>query len=142
MTRKSLYIAACALVAQSLAATTFVVPPDREMIRRAHAIVVGSALTSYSQINDDGGIETVTPISVEEVIKGVGFGSTLVVVEPGGAYEGRATAIAGVPRFVEGDRMLLLLNNVGRDRWAVTELVLGKFTFATDRGGRRLLVRD
>lgn len=135
-------IAACALLARAVNATTFVVPADRDMVRRAHAIVVGSALSSYTELNASGGIETVTPISIEEVIKGGGFGTVIDVVEPGGEYEGRVTIVAGVPRFAEGKRMLLMLTNTGHDRWAVTELVLGKFTFESDRAGRKLLVRD
>ena len=35
-------------------ATTFVVPTDREMVRRADAIVIGSALDSYTQWRSDG----------------------------------------------------------------------------------------
>lgn len=120
----------------------FVVPSDHDMVRRAHAIVIASALTSYTQLNDDGGIETVTPMSVEEVIKGSRLGSTLTVAEPGGEYDGRATVIPGVPRFEPGRRMLLFLSYIGQDRWAVTELVLGKFTFESDSVGQRLLVRD
>ena len=40
------------------------------------------------------------------------------------------------------ERCLLLLAYVGAERWAVTDLVLGKFRFADDRAGQRLLVRD
>src|SRR6266540_4664446 len=89
-------------------AATFVVPPDRDLIRRADAIVVGSALTSYAQTTDEGGIETVTPFSVTEVIKGDIAAPTIDVVEPGGVLDGRATIIAGIPRFQEGAKLLLL----------------------------------
>src|SRR5690349_9537277 len=79
---------------------SFVVPRDAELIRRAHAIVIGSALASYARLNESGGIETVTPFAVEEVIKGeIAQSSTIDVVEPGGVLDGRSTIIAGVPRF-------------------------------------------
>lgn len=125
-----------------LRATTFVVPPDRDMVHRADTIVIATALTSYSRYNGDGGVETVTPMSVEETIKGLDVPATIDVVEPGGAIDGIITAIAGVPRFREGRRMLLMLSRTGSDRWAVTELVLGKFSFDVDTGGRNVLVRD
>jgi FG-GAP-like repeat len=130
------------VVASTASAATFAVRPDRELIHRADAIVVASALASYSILNRTGGIETVTPISIEEVIKGGVAGSTVNVVEPGGVYDGKAMLIAGVPRFAEGRRMLLFLMKTGEDRWSVLDLVVGKFTFADDRLGQKLLVRD
>src|SRR5262245_22970663 len=120
----------------------FVVPRDPELIRRADAIVIGSARTSYPRLNDEGGIETVTPMAIEEVLKGKVADSTINVVEPGGVLDGRAMTIAGVPRFIEGARMLLFLAKTGQERWAVTEIVLGKFSFAHDRYGEALLLRD
>ena len=126
---------------RTISASTFVVPTDRELIRRADAIVIGSALSSYSRLNADNGIETVTVLSVEETIKGDAAG-TIDIVEPGGEFEHRATVLAGVPRFEEGKRVLLLLSRTGPNRWAVTQLVLGKFTYESDVAGRRLLVRD
>jgi hypothetical protein len=126
---------------RTASASTFVVPSDRELIRRADAIVTGSALSSYSRLNAGGGIETVTVLSVEETIKGDAAG-TINIVEPGGEFGRRATAVAGAPRFEEGKPVLLLLARTGPDRWAVTQLVLGKFSYESDVTGRRLLVRD
>ena len=85
-------------------------------------IVIATPLASYAQINDDGGIETVTSIRIEEVLKGEGLGDSLTVVEPGGEYGGRATVIPGVPRFATSERALLFLMRTGGDRWAVAEL--------------------
>jgi hypothetical protein len=144
MTKTRFFLAVLSLlvVASTASAATFAVRPDRELIHRADAIVVAGALASYSILNRAGGIETVTPISIEEVIKGGVAGSTVNVVEPGGAYDGKAMLIAGVPRFAEGRRMLLFLMKTGEDRWSVLDLVVGKFTFADDRLGQKLLVRD
>ena len=128
--------------ALTLHAASFVVPSDREMIRRADAIVVGSALTSYTQPTPQGGVETVTPFSVSKVIHGAGVPTILNVVEPGGSYRDVHMLVGGVPQFNEGERMLLLLKRTGIDRWAVAELVLGKFRYATDARARELLVRD
>src|SRR5258708_1117308 len=131
--------AAIALLAAPVFAASFVVPPDRELIRRADAIVIATPLASYTQINDEGGIETVTPIRVEEVLKGEGVGESPTIVEPGGEYHGRAMVIPGIPRFAESERSLLFLTRTGRERWAVTEIVLGKFTF---RNEAAVLERD
>jgi hypothetical protein len=129
------------LTATTLHAATFVVPPDREMLRRADALVIGSALTSYSQWTNEGSIETVTPISIHDVIKGEISGDTINLHEPGGRLDEIAVVIHGVPTFEPGQRVLLFLTRIGNDRWAVTDLALGKFLFATDQEGREVAVR-
>src|SRR6059036_314502 len=111
--RKTFQSSALILVALSVAATlhaaTFVVPTDREMVRRSDAIVVGSALTSYTQLTAAGGVETVTPVSIEEVIAGGNLPDVVNVFEPGGSHNGRYTLVAGVPQFTPGERHLLFL---------------------------------
>lgn len=141
-TSRSYFFAAFfTLLATAAAAATFVVPTDRDMVRRTDAIVVGEALTSYTQLTDNGGIETVTPFSISETIKGGFISSTINIYEPGGVYEKRASMIPGVPRFREGEKVILFLSATGRDRWSVTDIALGKFVFETDGYGRELAVR-
>src|SRR5258708_7273195 len=135
-------IATTFIVSSAASAATFVVRPDRELVHRAEAIIVASALSSYSILNESGGIETVTLMSVEETIKGNVDSSNMNVVEPGGVYEETAATVAGAPRFAEGRRMLLFLMKTGQDRWSILDLIIGKFTFADDRLGQKLLVRD
>src|SRR5258708_16867290 len=139
------FVWACAVLtvfcASSAFAVTFVVPSDREMVNLSDAVIVASALGSYVQRTPAGGIETVTTFSIEEVMKG-SSGPELEVHEPGGALADSATIIPGVPRCQEGQRVLLFLLRTPQKTWAVTNLVLGKFTFLTDTAGRRLPVRD
>ena len=124
----------------TLFGATFVVPPDRDLVHRADSIVTATALSSFTQLTDEGGIETVTTFRVEETIKGAAV-DTINVAEPGGEYHGRATILAGIPRFVDGERVLLFLKRTSREHWSVAEIALGKFTF-TEAGGRKLLLRD
>src|SRR5205085_4239654 len=63
------------------------------------------------------------------------------VREPGGAVDDRTMFLPGVPRFEEGERYLLFLTDAD-GVWRVRDLVLGKFSFRTDRVGRKVLVRD
>lgn len=136
-----LSVIALTIVASTASAATFVVRPDRDLVHRADAVVVASALTSYSVLNEAGGVETVTVMSAEEVIKG-DVESSFNVVEPGGVYKNSVTIVGGAPQFTEGRRMLLFLMMSGPGRWSVLDLVVGKFTFAEDRLGQKLLVRD
>jgi FG-GAP-like repeat/Ig-like domain CHU_C associated/Dual-action HEIGH metallo-peptidase len=132
--------AALLLVATPLFAATFVVPNDRDLVARADAIVIGTALDSYARESAEGGIETVTVLSVSDTLKGR-LGATINVVEPGGTLDGVSTIIAGVPQFAPGERVLLFLRYTGADRWSVADLAVGKFRF-TEAGTQRLLERD
>lgn len=116
--------------------------PDRELVKQATAIVVASALTSHTELNAHNTIETVTAISVEEVLKGSVPADVFDIMEPGGVYEQRVTTIPGVPRFTDGERYLLFLFRTDEGVWRVFNLVLGKFTFQTDTLGHEVAIRD
>jgi len=121
-------------------ASTFVVPNDRDLARRADAIVVGSALDNFPQWSADGGIETLTVFSVSEVIKG-NVSATIHIIEPGGTVDGVTMMVAGAPRFGPGEKALLFLRKTGPDHWSVADLAVGKFTSISD-GGDPVLQRD
>src|ERR1700752_1752390 len=110
---RSRLVLALAILPAVSSAATFVVPTDRDMVRRSDAIVVGWALKSDSRLTADGGIETVTPLVVDEVIKGSFLPETIDIYEPGGTVDGRSELIAGVPKFGEGERVLVFLKQTG-----------------------------
>ena len=130
-----------ALAPAGLRAASYVVPPDRKIVKDAEAIVVGSALASRTELTDDDAIVTITTFSLEEIIRGNFPGTTIEIVEPGGVHEDRAHIIPGVPRFEDGERYLLFLIRP-ETRWMVRDLALGKFSFASDANGRFVAVRD
>src|SRR5581483_4961208 len=132
MLRKSLSVFVLCLVATGAFAITYIVPTDRDMVKRAEAIVVGAALTSYVQQNAAGGIETVTPFAVHEIIKGSDLGFTVDVHEPGGHLRNVYRIIPGVPRFAAGEEALIFLTRNQNGEWNVTDLALGRFTFRND----------
>jgi hypothetical protein len=128
------------LIAVPTFASTFVVPDDRDLPKRADAIVVGTVLDSYPQWSADGSVETLTIFSVTEIIKG-NVSPTINIVEPGGSIDGISVVMAGVPRFASGEKALLFLRKTGTDRWAVADLAVGKFASVIGGNGR-LLQRD
>src|ERR1051326_6579987 len=142
--RSLVFALAVVLASPSLFAATFVVPSDREMVRRADAVAVATVLSQYGRITDNDSIETVTVMSLDETIKGLVTGSatTFEVHEPGGLVGDRTLIIPGVPRFTPGQRLILFLTRTPQNTWAVTDLVLGKFRMAVDRTGERVAVRD
>jgi hypothetical protein len=139
--RASKLAAALLLAVPSLFGATFIVPHDEQLAQHAPAIVIASALHSYTQRNERHSIETVTTLSIEEVIKGDLLGDNLDVIEPGGEFEREWVMIPGVPRFRDGDRYLLFLTRAD-GRWHVLDLELGKFNFKTDVLGREVVLRD
>lgn len=135
----SLAVLSGAVFASDALAATYVVPDDRELIRRSHAVVVAHALNSYSGVAN-GMIVTFTTFSIDETLKG-SLRHNVTVREPGGTVGNRHFIVPGAPRFRDGERVLLFLREVPGG-WAVTDLALGRFTFVNDRRGRHLLVRD
>jgi hypothetical protein len=134
-------VIASMLAGAPLCAATFVVPPDREMVRQSDAIVVATAVNSWTQLSENNKVETLTLMSVEESIKGPIRREVFEIHEPGGIYKKRVTAFPGVPRFNDGERYLLFLTRAG-GVWRVLNLVLGKFIFKTDTLGHDVLLRD
>jgi hypothetical protein len=140
MFRKHSCLAAiCCLLSAVASATTFVVPKDDVLIRKAEAIVQGTVVSSYTREAASKIIETVTTISVVETLKG-NVGDSIDVVEPGGIYEKRGTFVESSPQFTPGESVVLLLSR-NHGHWEATDLALGAFH---SRQGltRRLLVRS
>jgi hypothetical protein len=123
-----------AIAAQSYA-VTYIVPPDRFEIERAGAIVIGRILGSRVEASRYG-IETVTAIALEEALKG-NPGSIVQVHEPGGTLGDETRLVPGAPRFVDGQRVLLLLYQRDDGTYTVSDLGLGSFHSEGD-----LLLRD
>jgi hypothetical protein len=137
----SLLLLLLLLAAGKAFAVSYVVPTDRFEIERASAVIVGRVLSSHVEKSPRFGIETVTDVALEEAIKG-DFGSVLQVREPGGALGDEALVIPGVPTFIDGDRVMLLLYARVDGHYLVSDLALGSFTFAKDIAGQELLIRD
>jgi hypothetical protein len=121
-----------------LQATSFVVPSDLDMTRRAIGIVRATVVDSYSRLSPGGTIETVTRLDVFEVVKGRNvFEGPLEIVHLGGVLDDVALVIHGSPSFVNDEEVLVFLTRRKNGEWTTQDLMLGKF-------GRRgaLLLRD
>ena len=127
------------LTASAARAVTYVVPSDRDLIRRATAIVVATATESHAAMAADA-IATITSFTVQETLKG-SPAAAIEVTEPGGAFGGRVTLIPGAPRFQNGVSYLLFLHRMPDDALTTLGLGLGKFDFITDAAGRALVGR-
>jgi hypothetical protein len=125
------------LFALSASAATFLVPTDRALIASSKTIVIATAGESAGRWEHPW-IETVTPMTVEESIRGpFHAGDTFNDVELGGAWGAIGLSVPGAPRFTPGERVLLFLQKNDRGEWASKSMALGKFAFSGET-----LVRD
>jgi hypothetical protein len=132
-------IALAMLTAISARAVTYIVPSDRDLVRRADAIAIARAIESHAERNAAGGIVTITSFIADESIKGEL--SRFQLTEPGGTLDKQSMMIPGSPRFVDGTRYLLFLHRMPDGNLTTHALGLGKFDFMSDFGGRELLAR-
>jgi len=138
-TRTYAVLAVAFFVAASLQAITYVVPTDRELVRRADAVVLATATESHSELTDRGSIVTITTLQVEDVLKGDIDPTALQITEPGGFLRDRALTIFGSPRFENGKQYLLFLRRTAQNVWTTYTLQVGVFEFTTNLQGLPLI---
>ena len=137
-----LFIVSFLAAATSLQAITYIVPNDRDLVKRAEAIIVATAVESHPELRGSGRIVTVATLNVERVIKGSIDGESVQLVELGGAVGNRVTFIPGSPRYESGQRYLAFLRRNGFGEWTTYGFGLGQFAFVSDLQGRELLRRS
>jgi hypothetical protein len=129
------------IFASSLHAIVYIVPSDRDLVRRADAIVIATAIESHAELTARDRVITASELAIDDVLKGnVSAGDTIRLVEPGGIMSERATLFPGSPSFEVGKRYLLFLR-ANDDEWTIYGLQLGQFEFTTDLLGRELITR-
>ncbi|HEV7241191.1 MAG TPA: hypothetical protein VGQ36_18305 [Thermoanaerobaculia bacterium] len=134
--RHALVAVCLLLLATTVSAATFDLPTDRQLLDRAHLIVVATVTSSAAREAADRMILTDYELRVEEVLKGNAPG-TIVVSEAGGVVGGRIVEIAGSARYATGTRVLAFLRQREDGTYYTAFMGLGKYKFAKD-----LLIRD
>lgn len=133
----ALVIAAWALAAVPLAATSYVMVKDAALVDTSPLIVEGTV----AKRTFTGHAATEYAVAVARILKGEA-GDTLVVRVPGGpAGNGLALKIWGAPQFLAGEKALLFLEPLADGAYHPMHLMLGAF-HAVKAGGRSLWARD
>ena len=138
----ALMIAALFLgMAAEAGATTLERMSVGEMTRRAH-LVVRAQCVANATAWDAGEIWTFTTFEVEETWKGEPAGRIRVRLLGGRAGEVTST-VAGVPRFRQGEEVVMFLERTGRGDYSVVSWMQGTFRIRRDaRGGQETVTQD
>ncbi|MEK6300242.1 MAG: putative Ig domain-containing protein [Acidobacteriota bacterium] len=146
MIRRS-YIYPCALVLmlcgglKTTLASTVVVPRDEEMVVESRAIVTGRVMELSTGLDASKGVVfTYVRLRIESVIKGQITESEVVLKEMGGETPELGTMIFGMPKFEEGQDVLVYLNTWPDGSLRVHQGFLGKFNVTRNAASGRLEV--
>lgn len=142
MQRISLSILMGTLLASLPAAATTIIPAaDPGVLARDSAAVFAAQAGASSVKLRPSFISTETELEVVSVVKGpVAAGDRIVVTAPGGMSENVGWAVAGSPRFVEGEVYLVFADPAPDGRWRPRLLAEGVLQRETAAGGERVLV--
>jgi Peptidase family C25/Putative Ig domain/Ig-like domain from next to BRCA1 gene/Matrixin len=129
--------------AQSISATTAIVPPDDDLIIGARVIVKGKVLSIQSSLDpQDNRIFTYIKLKGQEVLKGQLTERKIVIKELGGQTGDRLSVVYGNPEFAVGEQVLVYLDTWRDGSLRTYQMFLGKFSIIRDqRTGRDLAVR-
>lgn len=120
---------AALLFVQSVGATTVVPPTFRELVAQAQFIVraeVRAVRSEESQRNGHAVIHTYVTIAVLRSLKGDAPAQIELRVL-GGTVGERTLHVAGVPRFVPGEKCLLFIENNGQQFCPLVAIMYGRY---------------
>lgn len=129
--------------AQSISATTAIVPPDDDLIIGARVIVKGKVLSIESSLDpQQDRIFTYIKLKVQDVLKGQIAERKIVIKELGGRQGERLNVVYGNPEFAVGEQVLVYLDTWRDGSLRTYQMFLGKFSIIRDqRTGRDFAVR-
>jgi hypothetical protein len=140
-----LYLFGCILFAagQTALATTAVIPRDEDMVIESRAIVTGRVI-GISTATDPSTdlVYTYIRLEVNSVYKGDIAEREIVLKELGGQTVDHGTLIFGMPRFENGQEVLLYLNTWPDGALRVHQGFIGKFDIKHDAFGRTIVERQ
>ena len=133
-----LFVLACG---QAALASTAIVPGDDEMVVESRAIVTGRVIgLSTAGDPNTNRVYTYIRLEVNTVLKGAVTEREIVLKELGGETADLGTMIFGMPRFEQGQQVLLYLNTWPDGALRVHQGFLGKFNIDVDASTGALFV--
>jgi hypothetical protein len=132
--RRVLTLLVLILSSITASATTFIVPPDDELIRSARYVVRGVVTEKRVFEGADGTIRTHYAMQVERAFKGkFTVGEVVMFEEYGGFLPHRFSVIVATPEYEIGERALVMLQSRDDNKLRTHAMALGKFAIDGDR---------
>jgi hypothetical protein len=133
-----LFVFACG---ESAVASTAIVPKDDEMVVESRAIVTGRVTGLSSAVDPKTNrVYTYIRLEVNTVLKGAITNREIVLKELGGETAELGTMVFGMPKFEQGQHVLLYLNTWPDGALRVHQGFLGEFNITIDLSTGRLFV--
>lgn len=132
--------AACLLVASTASASTVRHVELEELVRTSHVVVRAHvAFVDDRAGESEGKFKTRIGFEVDEAVKGLEGATTYELVVRGGKNKAYTMAIPGMPHFVPGEEVVLLVTHT-----AGGDVIngLGEGVYAVDRTGTEARVRQ
>lgn len=129
------------LVTLPLHATVFQKQPVTQQIKEADGIVIGHYLRSKAVQLDDGSIATqmIFKMKKETGMQSDLFGMDEIIVHyPGGSLGDKTVKVEGVPEFISGEHVVLMIKS-NQDRYWGMNLGFGTFK-VVNYGNEKLIV--
>jgi hypothetical protein len=128
-----LVLASSLALAAAASASTYIPIHDGQLYARAEVIVYGIVLSSETQADQHGRVETVTIVSPIEVVKG-SLDGNLVLHQLGGQLpDGRFLQLWGRPEYAPGREVVVFAISRVEGDYETAELMLGKFEVRRDQ---------
>jgi hypothetical protein len=134
MRRVAALLALVVVVAARPGAATVYAPMDDATLADASAAIVTGTVVASGARAIDGRIVTETTVAVDNVYKGA-TGPTVTVTTPGGEVGDTRAVVFGTPSFVDGEAVLLYLQQAASGEVRTTGLALGAYRLETAADG-------
>jgi hypothetical protein len=124
----------------SLGATTFQLQDVKQQLKAADGVMMGNFLKSKGVVLENGSIATqmIFKMNREYGLQSDLFGMDEVIVHyPGGRVGDRFTQVDGVPQFVSGEKVALMIKNVNNRYWGLN---LGMGTYKVINYGKEVML--
>jgi hypothetical protein len=114
-----------------------------ELTAKADSVIVGTVQSVASQWNDDqSAIYTTVTIATENVLKGTTVQDKITVIVPGGSIDGITQFVSETPAFVNGEEVLLFLENQPRTIIARHRFQLKQYGIYGNFQGKKKIIDD
>lgn len=123
-------------LAGRVAASTFVLMDEQDLVERSEAALIGRVTAIRSVLDAaTGAVLTHVFLAPQSVLYGPVEEAEVVLREPGGVWRGQSERVFGTPEYAVGEDVLVFVSRTRRGELRTTGMAMGKYALHTDRSG-------